>query len=136
MAILNNIIKIPRGDTYIFTVPIEDEAGEPYVIKPNDAVYFGLMEPNKPFEEPILAKRTAPWTFNASANMVSSNIITFDDKGNYTITIASADTEHLVPGVYYYTVKLQLDHIDEQNANIQVNQVKTIINRTKFIIFE
>lgn len=121
----NNIIKMNRGDTYEFSLTVDDEASDTgkYVLQGNDIIYFGVMEPNKPFEQSIIRKTT-------------NDSIIKDEYGNYYITITQADTEYLVPGVYYYSVKLHINHIINPETAEVVDKVVTVINKTKFIILD
>ena len=119
-----NIIKMNRGDTYEFNLTIDDEGSEngKYVLQGNDAVYFGLMEPNSVFEQSLVRKST-------------NDCIKFDKDGNFFITIEPEDTEHLLPGVYYYSVKLEVDHENGETCE-SIHNVITVINKTKFIILD
>lgn len=118
-----NIIKMNRGDTYEFNLTIDDEGSEngKYLLQGNDTVYFGLMEPNSAFEQSLVKK-----------------IYTEEDRdkdGNIFITIEPEDTEHLLPGVYYYSVKLEVDHENGETCE-SIHKVITVINKTKFIILD
>lgn len=118
-----NIIKMNRGDTYEFNLTIDDEGSEngKYLLQGNDAVYFGLMEPNSAFEQSLVKK-----------------IYTEEDRdkdGNIFITIEPEDTEHLLPGIYYYSVKLEVDHENGETCE-SIHKVITVINKTKFIILD
>lgn len=118
-----NIIKMTRGDTYEFNLTIDDEGSEngKYILQGNDTVYFGLMEPNSAFEQSLVKK-----------------IYTEEDcdrDGNIFITIEPEDTEHLLPGVYYYSVKLEVDHENGETYE-NIHKVITVINKTKFIILD
>ena len=118
-----NIIKMNRGDTYEFNLTIDDEGSEngKYLLQGNDAVYFGLMEPNSAFEQSLVKK-----------------VYTEEDRdkdGNIFITIEPEDTEHLLPGVYYYSVKLEVDHENGETYE-SIHKVITVINKTKFIILD
>jgi hypothetical protein len=124
MSILNNIIIMNRGDTYEFNLNITDEFGE-YALQGADTIYFGIMDPGQPFEQALVRKR-----------FTAENL---DPIGNLTIVIEPEDTLDLLPGKYFYAVKLHMDH-DELDYNTMlptgnyINKVITIINKTKFII--
>ena len=119
-----NIIKMNRGDTYEFNLTIDDEGSEngKYILQGNDTVYFGLMEPNSVFEQSLVRKST-------------NDCIKFDKDGNFFITIEPEDTEHLLPGVYYYSIKLEVDH-EHSETRESIHKVITVINKTKFIILD
>ena len=122
----NNIIVINRGDTYEFDLTIADEASETgrYILKEDDTLYFGIMDPGQPFEFALVKKK---FTVDDT-----------DTAGNLTIVIEPEDTLDLLPGKYYYSVKLHLNHTEynsETNKFIkQIDKVVTVINKTKFII--
>ena len=121
-----NIIKMNRGDTYEFNLTIDDEGSEngKYILQGNDTVYFGLMEPNSAFEQSLVRKST-------------NDCIKFDKDGNFFITIEPEDTEYLLPGVYYYSIKLEVDHLQGKTyESIHIHKVITVINKTKFIILD
>jgi hypothetical protein len=115
-----NIIKLNRGDSYTFALSILDK----YILTDNDAVYFALLYPHQRFENAILIKG---YTVEDQDS----------ETGEITIKITPNDTRGLVPGIYYYTVKLQrggtLDIIDDFD---DAEEVRTIIERTKFIVNE
>ena len=120
------IIKINRGDSYEFDVkiPNKEDPTKFYLLTAKDALYFALMYPNQKFEEAIFVKG---YTLEEQDTKT----------GEVTLKIVPNDTRALTPGVYYYTVKLQrggtlevLDDFDE------LDEVRTIIERTKFIINE
>ena len=59
--------------------------------------------------------------------------------GNLMVSIEPDDTLDLLPGKYFYAVKLHLSHEDiDANTGIPtgdyVDRVVTVINKTKFII--
>ena len=116
---LNNIVVINRGDTFSFDLTISDPASEDgrYILKDDDVLYFGLMDPHQLFENALVKKR---YTKEDT-----------DDAGNLIITINPEDTIDLCPGVYYYAVKL---HRLTDNDEEYIDKVITVINKTKFII--
>lgn len=124
MAALNNIVVMNRGDTYTFGLTINDESSADglYHLQGDDVVYFGLMLPHQPFEVAIVRKR-----FTAEDA---------DAFGNLTISLEPSDTLDLEPGVYYYAVKLHMDHKEAyaDGTPIDVDEVVTVINKTKFVI--
>jgi hypothetical protein len=115
----NNIIMINRGDTFTFDFTIDNGSTDDgrYILKDDDALYFGIMDPHQLFENALIRKK-----------YTKEDI---DEMGNLIITLKPEETLDLYPGVYYYAIKLhrmtdnELEHIDE---------VLTIINKTKFII--
>lgn len=121
-----NIITLNRGDTYEFDLTIHDENSENgrYRLTGNDAVYFGVMDPNQPFEDALLRKK---YTVEDT-----------DEEGNLFVTLNPEDTIDLLPGLYYYMVKLKMDHIEQygNGEEFSVNKVITVINKTKFFIYD
>jgi hypothetical protein len=127
MGALNNIIVMNRGDTYEFDLTISDENAIDgrYRLCGDDAVYFGLMDPGQPFETALVRKKFT--------------VADTDAMGNLIITIQPEDTLDLLPGKYFYAVKLHLNHAEiDQNTGEptgkQIDRVGTVINKTKFII--
>lgn len=120
------IIKINRGDSYELPVviPRKDDYTKPYFLTGRDVLYFALMYPNQRFEDALFVK---------GYTLEEQDVKT----GKILLQIVPNDTRALTPGVYYYTVKLQrggtlgiIDDFDEPE------EVRTIIERTKFIINE
>lgn len=120
------IIKINRGDSYEFFVYIPEKSNyyTPYILDDSkDVVYFAIVCPRQHFEDAILLQG---YTREDQS-----------DTGEILIKIAPNDTRSLAPGIYYYTVKLQrggtpgvINDIDSPD------EVRTIIERTKFIVNE
>ena len=118
---LNNIIVLNRGDSYEFDLTINDETSNDgrYHLKGDDAVYLGIMDPGQTFEEALIRKK-----------------VTVDDtdaEGNFNFEITPEDTLDLLPGKYFYSVKLRMSHIDDYSGET-IEKVITIINKTKFIL--
>lgn len=113
----NGFILLARGDT--FRAPLFINWGSKscpvrYYIKnhPKDTVYLGIMEVHQPFEEAIIKK------------MYTSDTAEINECGDIIVKLKSTDTECLLPGKYYYEVKLVSDNDD----------VDTIIPKTEFFI--
>lgn len=115
----NNIITINRGDTFIFSFNIQLGTGfykESYQLQEGDKVYLGVMEANQPFEDAIIKK-----VFDhTDANSDGTVDIKFDPR----------DTLNLLPGNYYYSIKLSQP---EGGLNTKVT---TLIQKTRFIILD
>lgn len=114
----NNIIALNRGDT--FTSLLSLNAGTdlnpiPYVLKDEDEVYMGVMEPDQPFENAILKKK-----------FTKDNL-----KGNdIYIRLEHTDTTCLLPGKYFYQIKLKIKNEDN------TYDINTVVPKTEFIILE
>ena len=112
----NGIITLTRGDT--LTTPIRINVGtklNPVYKKLGelDTLYFALMEPNQAFEDAVVKK-----VYNHNSET--------DEEGNVLLKLKSSDTEKLLVGKYYYTVKLR--SYDEYGEEY----VRTIISNTLF----
>lgn len=86
-----------RGDTYKFSLFInENKKLNPKALElsDDDIIYFGIIESNKDFSDAIVKK-------------AYSNKSEKDEHGNIVVCISSEDTEHLIPGDYYYQVVLK-----------------------------
>lgn len=122
----NNIIMLNRGDTYEFDLTISDDnsADGRYHIQGDDTIYFGIMDPHQPFEDALVKKK---FTVDDT-----------DGNGNLTIVIEPEDTLDLLPGTYYYSVKIHLQHENihpETNEVLgYVDKVNTVINKTKLFL--
>lgn len=112
----NNIITITAGD--YFKVPIFINAGDytfplRYILQPDDRLYLSIMEPNQPFEVGVVRK------IYTAANL--------NGAGDPVIELLPSDTEHLLPGLYYYELKLVINKDGE-------DLLSTIRPKTKFYI--
>lgn len=121
-----NIIKLNRGDSLEFDIAIPDreDRSKNYILTANDVLYFALMYPNQRFEDALLLK---------GFDLKDQNPRT----GSVSVKLVPNDTRALTPGIYYYTAKLQrggtLEVVDDFD---EPDEVRTIIERTKFILNE
>lgn len=91
-------ISINRGDTGIFPVVLNcgtDLYPLQYTLKEHDKLYLAIEKPNEPFENAIVKK------------VISRQNSLFDKDGNVLIKLNSEDTIALMPGLYYYEIKLR-----------------------------
>lgn len=114
----NNFICLTRGDTFISPLFInQGNRMRPirFSLKthPNAEVYLGILEPNQPFEKALIRKK-----YNSESNI--------NKYGDLVIELRPEDTEYLLPGKYFYQIKLRL-------AN---GRIDTIVPKTEFIIME
>lgn len=117
----NNIITINRGDTFIysFLINVGTELNPiPYDLVGQDKLYLGVCEPNIPFEYAIIKK-----VFTSSDT---------NSDGTVIIEFTPTDTLNLLPGDYYYSIKLS-QPLDQLGLN---EKVTTLVPRTKFTIIE
>ena len=117
----NGTIYVTRGDS--FQMPLVLNVGtklEPltYELTDNSFVYFGLMEPNQQFEDAIVRKKYTKDDVN--------------EYGQVVIEFTPQDTQCLLPGKYYYQVKLQVF----EQTNPTKYYVETVIDKTLFFIME
>lgn len=116
----NGIVTVNRGDSFEF--PITLNVGSSidrtnYVLGQTDVLYLGIMEPNQPFETALIRKKFT------HADLDSDN--------NIVIRFWPEDTVCVLPGKYYYQVKLQT--IDERTGR---KDVETVIDKNLFYIQE
>lgn len=119
------IIKLNRGDSWSKKVNIPYyENGETYILTTSDVLYFALLYPHQPFEEAILLK---------GYTLEDQDVET----GELILSLTPNETRCLAPGIYYYTTKLQRGGTLESVGDFdEPTEVRTIIERTKFIINE
>ena len=122
MLTLTNIgqIRLTRGDTFLLPVSINQGTNMDYVeytLEPQDELYFGLMEPNQPWEHAILKKKYTG--------------LDLDENKKISIQFSAQDTMCLLPGLYYYQIKVRI--YDEDTNQFTVN---TIVPKTHFWIEE
>lgn len=111
----NNIITVARGDTFSFDVFVNVGTAlnpDNYQLQPGDKLYFGLMEPNQPFECAVMRRVFT----NADLNPDDSVKLTFTPEM----------TQELFPGKYYYSIKLEKEN----------GEVSTIVRKTRFNIID
>ena len=114
------IIRMSRGDSVEFPVTIYDGTSVnrvKYDLAPEDELYFGLMEPNMRFEDALIRKKCDYRYIN--------------DEGDIIIYLDPQDTEYLLPGLYYYQIKVRI--YDPYRDDYMVN---TILPKTQFWIEE
>lgn len=110
----NNLITITRGDSASFDILLNiGSTVNPIIheMKDNDKLYFGVTEPHKPFELGLIRKVLT------KADCLNDYVI---------IKLKPEDTEFILPGNYYYSLKLLTE--DEN--------VYTIIDKRKFTVID
>lgn len=96
------------------------------------------MEPNQPFEDALIRKKLG-YEDRTPIDLASSCDIDKDSykDGYVDIFFESKDTEHILPGVYYYEVKLVRPVEDEGAKKRGITEsIDTIIPKTKFIVLD
>lgn len=119
----NGIITVNRGDS--FTIPLVLNAGtaiEPvqYDASQTSYLYFAVMEPNQPFETALIKKKYHIPTMERG------------NEGQLLIKFRPQDTQCVLPGKYYYQVKVQTVNPDD----VTDYTVDTVIDKTLFFILE
>lgn len=121
----NGIVTVNRGDSFEFPVTIYVGKSvietTSYVLQEGDMLYLGIMEPNQPFENALIRKK-----FTADD---------LDEDNQINIRFWPEDTLHVLPGKYYYQIKLQTTTVDPKTNKLR-NDVETIIDKTLFYIQE
>lgn len=118
----NGIITVTRGDSFSF--PLQIDFGNSYnttsaTLGSKDKLYVAVMEPNQSFEEALIKK------VYTSADIVN---------GVVNIKFRPSDTECVLPGKYYYQIKLQ--RFNQESDDSTDYDVDTIIDKTLFFILE
>lgn len=111
------ILSITRGDSFSTVIFInKGNELEPirYELTDSDELYLALMSPNQTFENALLVKKYTKDNLN--------------DHGDTLVEFEPKDTEFLMPGKYYYQVKLKTNNKDD------TYQVNTVIPTTEFYI--
>lgn len=116
----SGIVTVNRGDSFKF--PITIQVGDiltpkRYELQPGDVLYLGIMEPNQPFEVAIVRKKL---TYEESVK-----------QGSISFRFWPEDTSCLLPGKYYYQVKIET--LDQETNRLDV---ETVIEKTLFYIQE
>lgn len=116
----NGIITVNRGDS--FELPISLQTGDAmnpvkYTLQQGDVIYLGIMEPNQPFETAIVRKKF--------------EYTQLDENNNIYIRFWPNDTVCLLPGKYYYQVKIQTYDVKNNKWDVE-----TVIDKTLFYIQE
>ena len=89
------------------------------------------MDPQQPFEDALVKKKLVVDNSKNTAGLIHGPYIVFN--------IEPEDTIDLIPGKYYYAVKIKMNHYlenPETGEKIHIEAVNTVINKTKFIILE
>lgn len=110
-------IRLTRGDTLV--LPLYINQGDnlnpiAYELQVEDEVYFGVMEPNQPWEQALIRKK---YTY-----------IDLSDNQLY-LKLKPEDTMCLLPGLYYYQIKVRIFNDGEYIVN-------TIMPKTQFWVEE
>ena len=116
----SGIVTVNRGDS--FEIPLVLHSGSDidpiyYDMRPSDILYLGIMEPNQPFEDALVRKK---FTYSD-----------LDQFNNIYFRFWPNDTVCLLPGKYYYQIKLQ--SVDEKTGR---EDVETVVDKTLFYIQE
>lgn len=113
----NQIVTLNKGDTFV--APLFINIGTKvlpirYPLTNGDTIYVAIMEAHQPFECAIIRKKYTKDDIN--------------EHGDVILRLESKDTENLLPGTYYYQVKLE--HVFEDKSNF----VETIVPKRKLFL--
>lgn len=116
----NGIVRVNRGDS--FELPITLLIGnsmnhQQYELADSDTLYIGIMEPNQPFECALIRKRFTKEDL--------------DQEGQISVRFWPEDTACVLPGKYYYQVKLETT-----DPSTNRKDVETVVDKTLFYIQE
>lgn len=121
----NRIITIVKGDT--IKIPLFINANtdlEPvgFPFGHYDKIFFSVMEANQPFNCGVIRHTYGYEDLNESGDIV--------------IQLSHEDTINLLPGDYYYEIKLLIRQVEEFNGEevLLDEKIDTIVPRTKFVI--
>lgn len=119
----NGIVHVNRGDS--FELPVNLIIGDAinrvtYQLQETDVLYVGIMEPNQPFETALIRKRV---TYKD-----------VDSKGEINVRFWPEDTVCVLPGKYYYQIKLETTVVTSDGQTRK--DVETVIDKTLFYIQE
>ena len=92
-----NCFMLSRGDTFRFPITINCGTKlepEIYELKQNDTLYIAILEPGQSFENAII--RQTLTRKNAD-----------EETGAITFLLKSSDTEYMLTGKYFITIKLE-----------------------------
>ena len=122
-----NIIKLNRGDSYEFrvSIPEKENSAKNLILTDTDFIYFALLYPHQRFEDAIIIKG-----YDYTDHIIEKG----NNTGEILIKVEPKDTINLAPGIYYYTIKLQRG--GTPGVISEAEEVRTIIERTKFIVTE
>ena len=113
------IVKIFRGDSNNLVLDIKNGDNlnySDYSLEQGDVIYFGLMEVHQKFEDAILKKVYTLQDVN--------------EDGDIIIDINPLDTEYLLPGKYYYSIKMKKNKTSKDDDY----DVYTLVKETEFWI--
>lgn len=128
----DKIIKINRGDSFKFSTTIFGRhVNDIYMLdSKKDFLYFALVNPHQQIDDAIILH-------------IYTSEDQDEDTGEIEVMLSHNETKQLSPGIYYYTIKLQrggaigqLSCSATQNCSDDPDEVRTIIERTKFIVME
>lgn len=132
----NKILKINRGDSFEFvtTIPDREAPDNNYILSTKDTFYFALCYPHTAFEDAIILKGCTSTSFDEITKKPDQD----KESGKILIKLLPSETRHLAPGIYYYTTKLYTGGTPGMLADgiNEPEEVRTIIERTKFIVNE
>lgn len=116
---LSGNIKINKGD--VFKVPLFIDCSDDIFtsirlpFKEGDEIYFYIIEPNTSLRLPLLKQTYTKDDIN--------------ENGDIVLNFTEKDTDWIIPGVYYYEIKLK-----KASNEYFDSELITIVKRRKFIV--
>ena len=92
-----NCFMLSRGDTFRFPITINCGTKlepEIYELKQNDTLYIAILQPGQSFENAIIRQ---------TLTMKNAD----EETGAITFILKSSDTEYMLTGKYFITIKLE-----------------------------
>ena len=117
---INNcdILRMVRGDTFSKELFINEGtllSPVQHVLQENETLYIGIERPNEIFENAVIKKKYTSQDLNT--------------EGNVVFYLKPEETVYLIPGLYYYEIKLV-------KVTTNLTTVETVRRREYFWIEE
>ena len=115
------IIKLNRGDSFELKVPVLYDN-----FCDTDALYFAILYPHQKFEDAVILK-----------GYTVDDLEINNENKEVAVKLTHSETKQLLSGIYYYTAKLHIGgSIEDLGVSKEPKEVRTILERTKFIVNE
>lgn len=110
----NGILSMTRGDTVsteLFLNAGTELSPVRYELTGKDKIYLGIMQANEYFETALIKKIYTKENLNENKDVI--------------ISFTPDDTKNVLPGNYYYEIKLEKEN----------GEVHTVVDKTLFVIY-
>lgn len=140
----NNVITITRGDIAIIEFEVSENCKAVfdsywevdktyYEFSEGDTIYFGLMDPFQLFEKALIRKRLR---YGDNPTPYGEGIYQGSEGNKVIIVLTPEDTETLIPGTYYYSIKLRYQESSEGYSDALPTAIHTLIQNTKIYVVD